>query len=246
VAAKSVAVFAVAMVTLFTLFADTKVSRAGSVHEITAQATDAAGNVSDVSAVLAITVDIAAPTITVKIMGTIAPNSNLVATFSEAIAKGTGGIVIKESDGTTYATLGIQNSNITIAGTDNKTLTINPSANLESGKSYHREMASGVLTDVAGNNFAGIDDSSAWSFSAASLSTTVGAITFFTDNTPRSFGNSFTKCCNKITIWRYRAHNFYCDCRGSYIYCNIQNSRNITDITCCISCLCSNLVYRTS
>jgi hypothetical protein len=38
---------------------------AGSVHNITAQATDAADNVSDVSAVLAITVDTATPTITV-------------------------------------------------------------------------------------------------------------------------------------------------------------------------------------
>ncbi|CAC9539534.1 hypothetical protein, partial [uncultured Gammaproteobacteria bacterium] len=146
---------------------------AGSLHNVTAQATDAAGNVSDVSAVLAITVDTAVPTITVKTVGTIAPNSNLVATFSETIAKGTGDIVIKESDGTTFATLGIQHANITIGGTDNKTLTINPSANLESGKSYYIEMASGVLTDVAGNNFAGIDDSSAWAFSAASLSTTV-------------------------------------------------------------------------
>ena len=146
---------------------------AGSVHNITAQATDVAGNVSDVSAVLAITVDIAAPTITVKTMGTIAPNSNLVATFSEAIAKGTGDIVIKESGGGTFATLGIQNSDITISGTDNKTLTINPNTNLESGKSYYIEMASGVLTDVAGNNFAGINDSGTWAFSAASLSTTV-------------------------------------------------------------------------
>jgi hypothetical protein len=56
----------------------------------------------------------------------IAPNSNLVATFSEAIAKGTGNIVIKESGGTiTFETLGIQSANITIGGTDNKTLTIN-------------------------------------------------------------------------------------------------------------------------
>ncbi|CAC9962261.1 hypothetical protein, partial [uncultured Gammaproteobacteria bacterium] len=125
---------------------------AGSLHNVTAQATDAAGNVSDVSAVLAITVDTAAPTITVKTVGTIAPNSNLVATFSEAIAKGTGDIVIKESGGTiTFATLGIQSTNITIGGTDNKTLTINPGTNLESGKSYYIEIASGVLTDVAGN-----------------------------------------------------------------------------------------------
>jgi hypothetical protein len=35
----------------------------------------------------------------------------------------------------------------------------------------------GVLTDVAGNNFAGIDNSSAWTFSAASLSTTVALMT---------------------------------------------------------------------
>jgi hypothetical protein len=75
-------------------------------------------------------------------------------------AKGTGNIVIKESDGTIFETLGIQHANITIGGTDNKTLTINPSANLESGKSYYIEMASSVLTDVAGNNFAGINNSS--------------------------------------------------------------------------------------
>ena len=82
-------------------------------------------------------------------------------------------MIFKESGGGTFATLNIQNADITIGGTDNKTLTINPSTNLESGKSYYIEMASGVLTDVAGNNFAGIDDSSAWAFSAASLSTTV-------------------------------------------------------------------------
>jgi hypothetical protein len=97
-------------------------------------------------------------------------NSNLVATFSEAIAKGTGDIVIKESGGTiTFATLGIQSTNITIGGTDNKTLTINPNTNLESGKCYYIEMASGVLTDVAGNNFAGIDDCSASQLPALSM-----------------------------------------------------------------------------
>jgi hypothetical protein len=69
--------------------------------------------------------------------------------------------------------LDIQHANITIGGTDNKTLTINPSANLESSKSYYIEMASSVLTDVAGNNFAGINNSSTWAINAASLSTTV-------------------------------------------------------------------------
>jgi hypothetical protein len=51
--------------------------------------------------------------------------------------------------------------------------TANPDTNLESGKSYYIVIASGVLTDGAGNNFAGINDSGTWAFSAASLSTTV-------------------------------------------------------------------------
>ncbi|OJA02981.1 Ig-like domain-containing protein, partial [Bathymodiolus thermophilus thioautotrophic gill symbiont] len=101
-------------------------------------------------------------------------SSDLVATFSEAIAKGTGDIVIKESgDGTVFETLSILGNNITIGGVDNRTLTINPSADLESNKSYYIEIAAGVLTDVAGNDFAGISNATDWTFSAASLSTTV-------------------------------------------------------------------------
>ncbi|OJA03403.1 Ig-like domain-containing protein, partial [Bathymodiolus thermophilus thioautotrophic gill symbiont] len=100
-------------------------------------------------------------------------SSDLVATFSEAIAKGTGDIVIKESGGTVFETLSILGNNITIGGVDNRTLTINPSADLESNKSYYIEIAAGVLTDVAGNDFAGISNATDWTFSAASLSTTV-------------------------------------------------------------------------
>jgi hypothetical protein len=88
---------------------------AGSLHNVTAQATDAAGNVSDVSAVLAITVDTAAPTITLETLGHMATSSNLVATFNETITRGTGDIVIKESGGTIiFETLDIQSANITI------------------------------------------------------------------------------------------------------------------------------------
>ncbi|CAB5505069.1 Ig-like domain-containing protein, partial [Bathymodiolus thermophilus thioautotrophic gill symbiont] len=67
----------------------------------------------------------------------------------------------------------ILGNNITIGGVDNRTLTINPSADLESNKSYYIEIAAGVLTDVAGNDFAGINNATDWTFSAASLSTTV-------------------------------------------------------------------------
>jgi hypothetical protein len=69
-------------------------------------------------------------------------------------------------------------------------------------------MASSVLTDVAGNNFAGINNSSTWAFNAASLSTTVAwSGANVNDNITRSFGNGFTKCCGKIAIWRYRAYS---------------------------------------
>ena len=54
----------------------------------------------------------------------LAPSSNLVATFNETITRGTGDIVIKESGGTIiFETLDIQSANITIGGTDNRTLT---------------------------------------------------------------------------------------------------------------------------
>jgi hypothetical protein len=49
---------------------------------------------SDVSAVLAITVDTATPTITLETLGHMAPSSNLVATFNETITRGTGDIVM--------------------------------------------------------------------------------------------------------------------------------------------------------
>ncbi|WP_143108932.1 Ig-like domain-containing protein, partial [Bathymodiolus thermophilus thioautotrophic gill symbiont] len=115
---------------------------ANTTHNITAKATDTAGNTSDASAVLAITVDTVAPTMTTNTTGQIASSSDLVATFSEAIAKGTGDIVIKESgDGTVFETLSILGNNVTIGGADNRTLTINPSADLESNKSYYIEIA---------------------------------------------------------------------------------------------------------
>ncbi|CAB5500793.1 beta strand repeat-containing protein, partial [Bathymodiolus thermophilus thioautotrophic gill symbiont] len=147
---------------------------AGSVHNITAIATDIAGNVSDISTTLAITVDTSMPTIILKTIGGISPDSNLMATFDEGIAKGTGNIVIKESvSGVVFETLDILSNNITISGANNQTLVINPSTDLEYDKSYYIEIPSGALTDLAGNIFAGINNVSNWTFNIVNLSTTV-------------------------------------------------------------------------
>jgi hypothetical protein len=50
-----------------------------------------------------------------------------------------------------FKTLNITDSGITIGGTDNRTLTINPSTDLESAKSYYITLASGVPFTVLPN-----------------------------------------------------------------------------------------------
>ncbi|OJA03603.1 beta strand repeat-containing protein, partial [Bathymodiolus thermophilus thioautotrophic gill symbiont] len=90
------------------------------------------GSIANIDGIALPVIDAILPTITLTTTGQIASSSDLVATFSEAIVKGTGDIVIKESsDGTVFETLSILGNNITIGGVDNRTLTINPSADLE-------------------------------------------------------------------------------------------------------------------
>ncbi|NYT27998.1 MAG: Ig-like domain-containing protein [Candidatus Thiodubiliella endoseptemdiera] len=96
--------------------------------------------------------------------------------FSENIKAGTGNIVIhKASDNTIVETIAIDNSKISIA---NDKLTINPTADLTEG-TYYIKMASGVITDMAGNAFAGITNLGAdttWAFETKALFTTIAWI----------------------------------------------------------------------
>uniref|UniRef100_UPI0034DE2AFB FG-GAP-like repeat-containing protein n=1 Tax=Candidatus Thiodubiliella endoseptemdiera TaxID=2738886 RepID=UPI0034DE2AFB len=84
--------------------------------------------------------------------------SNLVIEFSENI-KTNGGIVEIWNSAEKVATISITNANIS-----DTTLTLNPSS-LTSGV-YYIKMASGVITDTSGNDFAGIDNTSGktWAF----------------------------------------------------------------------------------
>ena len=80
--------------------------------------------------------------------------SNIVLTFSEDIARGTGNIVLKTGTNTTIATYdAATSSNIVISG---KTLTLNPTADLALNTGYTVEFAAGSVKDLSGNNFAGI------------------------------------------------------------------------------------------
>ncbi|MBR1148663.1 choice-of-anchor I family protein [Bradyrhizobium sp. AUGA SZCCT0431] len=83
----------------------------------------------------------------------VAAGNNIVLTFDEAVAAGTGNIVISNGAGDTRTIAIGDASQVTIAG---NTVTINPTADLAAGTAYDVTLDAGVITDVAGNAFGGI------------------------------------------------------------------------------------------
>lgn len=96
---------------------------------------------------------------------------NLVATFDEAVAFGTGDITLKlTSDDSTVEAfdvateVGTGNGQVSISGA---TLTINPTAALTDTVGYYVLIAATAIDDLAGNSFAGIAAKTTWNFTAA-------------------------------------------------------------------------------
>lgn len=79
--------------------------------------------------------------------------ANIVLTFSETVLAGTGNIVISNGSGDTRTIAIGDTSQVSISG---NTVTVNPTADLAAGGAYDVVIGSGVITDVAGNAFAGI------------------------------------------------------------------------------------------
>ncbi|MBY0411613.1 MAG: Ig-like domain-containing protein, partial [Burkholderiaceae bacterium] len=104
-----------------------------------------------------ITVDVTAPTVVnfspADEATGVTVGSIIVLTFSEAIARGTGSIVLKTAAGVVVATYDAASSaNLSVAGS---VFTLNPSADLTAGTAYRLELAAGSVKDLAGNSFAG-------------------------------------------------------------------------------------------
>ncbi|TXI81840.1 MAG: tandem-95 repeat protein [Crocinitomicaceae bacterium] len=89
----------------------------------------------------------------------IALSTNIVVTFSEAVQKGTGNIVI--SNGTDTRTIAVSDTQVTVSGS---TVTINPATDLQPNSTYYVQLDSGVIKDLVGNNYAGISDTSTLNF----------------------------------------------------------------------------------
>lgn len=114
------------------------------------------------------TIDDIAPTLVAAIPAdnstNVANNANLLITFNEPVKAGTGNIVIVQGTDL-YENIDITNTDrVQFSGNQ---ITINPSNDFASSQPYIVLIASGVIKDIANNNFAGITDSTAWNFTSA-------------------------------------------------------------------------------
>jgi hypothetical protein len=87
--------------------------------------------------------------------------SDLTLTFSEAIQKGTGSIVIRQNNDV-HSTIPLSSDLITISENDTK-VTINPAIDFEFSASISVEIPEGTFTDLAGNNYVGTT-ATTWNF----------------------------------------------------------------------------------
>lgn len=95
----------------------------------------------------------------------VATLANLVLNFDEAIQAGTGNILIYSANGSVAKTIAVTDSSqVSISGS---TVTINPNTNFTAGSGYYVNVAAGVLKDLAGNSFAGINDTTTYNFATA-------------------------------------------------------------------------------
>lgn len=91
-------------------------------------------------------------------------SGNLSITFSEAITKGAGNILIRSTlDNRIVQQTDVSTSPVTVSGS---TATI-PYTGLSAGSGYWVEIPAGTFKDLAGNNFAGSTSAASWTFSTA-------------------------------------------------------------------------------
>ncbi|NKF20919.1 SdiA-regulated domain-containing protein [Solimonas marina] len=94
-------------------------------------------------------------------------SSTITLTFNETVQAGAGSIVITGSDGDSRTIDISDSSQVTIAG---DTVTITPSEDLHTSTDYNVQIASGVITDSAGNAYAGLTTDTALNFTMAAAS----------------------------------------------------------------------------
>jgi len=95
-------------------------------------------------------------------------STNLVLTFSETVARGTGNVVLKNgTDGTTVEQMDVSDlGSVSIAG---EQVTVDPALDLKSKQPYYVRVDPGAFTDPTGNAYGGIADTTSWDFETADI-----------------------------------------------------------------------------
>lgn len=144
-------------------------------YTFTAKATKA-GLQSSASNAFRLTIDATAPVLAnltpIDNATAVSPTSNIALTFSEAVFAGAGTVSIwLAATATLWRSIAVGSSEVSITGS---TVTINPSVDLPIQTSFYVTVDAGALIDLAGNNFAGITDSTAFNFTTAAGNVILG------------------------------------------------------------------------
>ena len=136
-------------------------------YQFRAVVSDAAGNSATTTPPILVTVDTTAPTLVSSSPADnamdVAVSSDIVLTFSEAVALNNASIQIGHSAGITTSTSG-------------NTITLHPTDGLLGASSYTVRISAGSLLDAAGNAYAGLLDDTTLNFSTIVNSVDVAAI----------------------------------------------------------------------
>ncbi|MEY5049851.1 MAG: hypothetical protein RLZZ175_3210 [Bacteroidota bacterium] len=111
--------------------------------------------------------------------------NNLILTFNENVAKGTGAFTIKEN-GVATQTIDVASANVTVSG---NVVTINP-ADFGLNKNVSVSFPAGTIKDIAGFNFAGIANDTDWNFTTQSQVVVCNSISCFTSVQPSAQGST--------------------------------------------------------
>jgi lysophospholipase L1-like esterase len=104
------------------------------------------------------------------------PTVPLAVTFDEKIQLGSGNVTLKNLSSQSEVVLPVTSPNLSVS---DATLTITPSAYLESNTAYAVRIDPTAITDAAGNAFAGINDDTTWNFGTGELDLTSPTIVTF-------------------------------------------------------------------
>lgn len=131
------------------------------------QANDAASNSSSFTGSKTVVIDTAAPaksgTVPNDNASGVSKNTSLTIAFNEIVNAGSGNITIyRSSDDSVVEAIASNSSQV--LGSGSTTLSISLSSALAYSTSYYVKIASGALTDSAGNSYAGIASSTTWNF----------------------------------------------------------------------------------